>query len=86
MSQDAIIRQAIQDVFAPVAEVELLKAKEYLTPAEVEKVYPLPASTLEKMRKASSGPKYIKRGRSVYYRPQDIRSYLDAHCQRTHEH
>lgn len=86
MDQEAIIKEAIQEAFAPVVELETLKAKDYLSPDEVEKIFPLPVSTLEKLRKDGKGPKWIKRGRKVFYRPNDVRSYLNSHRQMTSEH
>ncbi|WP_285905496.1 helix-turn-helix transcriptional regulator [Pseudodesulfovibrio pelocollis] len=77
------IRRAMAEALAPLVEIETLKARDYLSPKEVEVVYPLPASTLEKMRKAGRGPRYIKRGKGVLYRHADIRAYLDARCQMT---
>jgi hypothetical protein len=83
MDQDSIIRKAINEAFEPVAELERLKALEYLRPEQVEALYPLPVSTLQKMRKGGTGPLFIKRGKNVYYKPQDIRAFLDAHRQQT---
>jgi hypothetical protein len=80
------IREAMARALAPLVAIETIKAKEYLTPSEVEQVYPLPASTLEKMRKAGKGPGYIKRGKCVVYKPSDIRAYLDARRQKTSDH
>ena len=39
----------------------------------------IPASTASKMRMAGTGPAFIKRGRTVYYRREDIDAWLDAH-------
>ena len=78
-----IIKEAIQEAFGPVARLEELKAKEYLKPAEVEELFPLPVSTLEKMRKDGAGPRFVKRGKSVFYKAGDIRAFLDSHQQQT---
>lgn len=79
----AVVKKALQDVFAPLAAIEELKARDYLKPSEVERIYPLPASTLEKKRRAGCGPRFIKQGKSVYYRHSDIKAYLDARVQKT---
>jgi hypothetical protein len=83
MDQESIIKEAISETFAPVARLERLKALEYLRPDEVAELFPLPVNTLQKLRAAGIGPKYIKRSKSVYYKAQDVRDYLDAHRQQT---
>jgi predicted DNA-binding transcriptional regulator AlpA len=58
-----------------------LSAKELLTPAEVEQVYGLKATTLRQWRYEGHGPRYVKTmpGRSglVMYRRRDIDTWLD---------
>ena len=39
----------------------------------------IPASTASKLGMTGDGPAYIKRGRAVYYRREDIDAWLDAH-------
>jgi len=53
------IENAIERLLAPVAQIEKLKRKEYLTPEEVEAVYGLRASTLANKRSKGQGPEYI---------------------------
>lgn len=39
----------------------------------------LSASTLNKWRTQGRGPKFVKLGRSVCYRPADLEAWLDGH-------
>lgn len=68
-----------------VIEIEILKRKEYLTTEEVEKVYPLKASTLCKRRVNGEGPAYSKDGANVVYSHTAIRQYLESRRQKTHD-
>ena len=74
---------ALERLLAPVAQLERLKRKEYLTPDEVEIVYGLKAVTLANKRTRSQGPEYIKDGERILYRQQAVRAYLEARTIRT---
>ena len=77
------IDNALERLLAPVAEVERLKRKEYLTPEEVELVYGLKSKTLANKRLKAQGPEYIKDGDRILYRQQAIKKYLEAKTVRT---
>ncbi len=77
------IDNALERLLAPVAEVERLKRKEYLTPEEVELVYGLKSKTLANKRLKAQGPEYIKDGERILYKQQAIRKYLEAKTVRT---
>lgn len=77
------IDDALERLLAPVAEVERLKRKEYLTPEEVELVYGLKPKTLANKRLKAQGPEYIKDGDRILYRQQAIKKYLEAKTVRT---
>lgn len=64
------------ELLAPVLEVERLKRKKLLTPAEVEIVYGIKRRTLEDWRHKKVGPEYEKPGGTVKYRA----TTLDAFC------
>ena len=53
-----------------------------LSETEVEHEYSIPKRTLQKLRCIGGGPKYLKLGRAVRYRIEDIEVYLDS-CERT---
>lgn len=72
------IDDALERLLAPVAEVERLKRKEYLTPEEVELIYGLKPKTLANKRLKAQGPEYIKDGDRILYRQQAIKKYLEA--------
>ena len=77
------IDDALERLLAPVAEVERLKRKEYLTPEEVELIYGLKPKTLANKRLKAQGPEYIKDGERILYRQQAIKKYLEAKTVRT---
>ena len=73
----------LERLFAPVAHVERLKRREYLTPEEVEALYGLKTVTLANKRLKAQGPEYIKDGERILYRQQAIKAYLDARTVKT---
>lgn len=77
------IDDALERLLAPVAEVERLKRKEYLTPEEVELVYGLKPKTLANKRLKAQGPEYTKDGDRILYKQQAIKKYLEAKTVRT---
>lgn len=77
------IDDALERLLAPVAEIERLKRKEYLTPEEVELVYGLKASTLANKRTKAKGPEYIKDGEKILYKQQTVKTYLESRTVRT---
>ena len=77
------IDDALERLLAPVADVERLKRKEYLTPEEVELIYGLKPKTLANKRLKAQGPEYIKDGDRILYRQQAIKKYLEAKTVRT---
>ena len=77
------IDDALERLLAPVAQVERLKRKEYLTPEEVELVYGLKPKTLANKRMKAQGPEYIKDGERILYKQQAVKKYLEAKTVRT---
>ena len=77
------IDDALERLLAPVAEVERLKRKEYLTPEEVELVYGLKPKTSANKRMKAQGPEYIKDGERILYKQQAVKKYLEAKTVRT---
>jgi predicted DNA-binding transcriptional regulator AlpA len=45
---------------------------------EVARHLAVSLATIRRMRLIGGGPRYLKIGSSVRYRPEDLRSYLDA--------
>lgn len=72
------IENAIKEIMTPVAEMELLKHKEYLTEKDVAKLFSFSVRTLQAQRNKGMGPAYIKDGNKVLYSMQAIRDYLKA--------
>jgi len=74
------IADALEKVFAPVAEVicemERIRRKEYLTEKETALLFSLSAATLKTQRSRGGGPSYIKVGKNVLYAKGDILSFL----------
>lgn len=49
-----------------------------LKEGQVETYFGLRTRTLQDWRLKGCGPKFVKAGRSVFYRPKDIMAFLDA--------
>lgn len=77
------LQTAIERLLAPVAKMEKLKRREYLTPEEVELLYGLKAVTLANKRMKAQGPEYIKDGEKILYKQQAVKAYLDSRTVRT---
>lgn len=70
MTEEQIL-EAIKSVFVEAAELQKLAVKPMLTPSEVNKLYGIAESTLEKMRASNRGPAYSQlaiRGKILYSR------------------
>ena len=72
-----LIENILKELLAPVAEVELLKRKQFLTGQEVEKLYGIPEGTLRVKRKTGGGPAYYQKAKCdpVRYAHEDIQEY-----------
>jgi len=55
----------------------------YLTPEEVDQEYKLPVNTLKHWRWQGIGPAYLKVGRRIKYRRNDVEAWLDAQSRQT---
>ena len=77
------IESTLERLLAPVAEIEKLKRREYLSPEEVELVYGLKVSTLANKRMKAQGPGYIKDGEKILYKQQAVRQYLESRAVKT---
>lgn len=49
-----------------------------LSPDEVEEIFNIPATTLEKWRSKKIGPPYHKLGKHIRYKPQDVEKWIDT--------
>ena len=67
-----IISETVRNVFAPVAEMEMISKKEFLTEREVETLFSIPVGTLRTERCRNKGPRYIKEGRKVLYPRKEV--------------
>lgn len=69
---DAAFSETLERLLSPVAEMEALKRKIYLTEEEAAKLFSLAPATLRTDRCRGNGPKYIKNGRKVLYSQQEL--------------
>lgn len=54
------------------------KATNLRTPSDVAATYGMETSTLAQWRYKGYGPKFVKLGRKIFYRQQDIDAFIDA--------
>ena len=55
-----------------------MKTEILLSPAEVQEVYNIPVTTLEKWRSLKIGPNYHKLGKHIRYKPKDIDQWIES--------
>jgi hypothetical protein len=77
------IESTLERLLAPIAEIEKLKRREYLSPEEVELEYGLKVSTLANKRMKAQEPGYIKDGEKILYKQQAVRQYLESRAVKT---
>lgn len=77
---DAAIHNALQELLAPAAELEILRRQECLTAEDVQKLYRIPAATLRTKRSRGGGPAFHQSApySPVYYTHADIRAWLES--------
>jgi predicted DNA-binding transcriptional regulator AlpA len=51
-----------------------------ITTAQAATIVRLSPNTLDKMRVTGRGPKYLKVGRRVFYRPEDLDAWLNSNA------
>ena len=59
--------------------------EKYLTPAEVAEMLGLSVVTLNRWRTQGTGPRYLKPGGRVRYRPEDVRAWAEASAVETEQ-
>lgn len=71
-----LVKDTLRELFSDAANMATLGHKELLTERDVELIYSYPASSQQKDRMNGVGPSYIKRGKRVLYRRQDLERYF----------
>ncbi len=79
------LEMTLSRLLAPVAEIETLKRKEFLTEDEAAKLFSLSAATLKTKRCRGGGPSYIKDGGRILYSRKSLQAYLEARRVKTNE-
>lgn len=71
--------EIVSSVTVPSAYAELAAQLAPLnTPEEITSMLHVPVNTLNDWRSKGKGPKFVKIGRSVYYRRDDVLDYLQS--------
>ena len=81
----AALEATLTRLLAPVAEIETLKRKEFLTEDEAARLFSLSAATLKTKRCRGGGPSYIKDGGRILYSRKALQAYLEAKRVKTAE-
>lgn len=55
-----------------------MKTASYIRPADVAEKFPLSVKRLEKLRGQGRGPRFYRRGRSIFYREEDVAKWIEA--------
>jgi hypothetical protein len=88
LTQDDIAQAmdaTLSKLLAPVAEIEVLRRKEFLTEEEAAKLFSMSAATLKTKRCRGGGPSYIKDGGRVLYSRKSLQAYLEGKRVKTNE-
>lgn len=80
---NALIAEALNKLLAPVAEMEMINRKVYLTEEEAAKLFSLSVATLQTGRSRGFGPGYIKDGRKVLYPKKELLDYFERRLVKT---
>lgn len=76
----------LEEKFSRAARMAELNNKKSLTPDEAAELFGYKATTLRNWRHQGRGPKFIRDGRLIIYRPKDIEQYQEMRCVRTRDH
>lgn len=78
-----VICETIEKLLLPVAEMEALKRKEYLTEKEVALLYSISPDSLRTERSRGLGPGYVKDGKRVLYPRRELAAYFERRLIKT---
>lgn len=80
----ALLKKALHEVFPDTKPLaDKLHISKPLTESEAAELIGVKPQTMAVWRSKGTGPHYQKTGRSIRYRPEDIKKYLQQHRVRT---
>lgn len=82
---DTALREVLRELLASAARLEDLRRKELLSSQDVEELYGLNSGTLRNWRAKGLGPKFSRFGQLVFYKHQDLQTFIAAHQVRTYD-
>lgn len=56
--------------------IDSIASSKLLSPADVQKLYTIPVTTLEKWRSLKIGPPYHKLGKHIRYQAKDVEQWI----------
>ena len=77
------VKKAMNEMGTPGREPGGDIDKEWLNPKQVAKIYGLSVATLANWRCLKKGPAFVKTGRTVTYRRNDLDDFMSSHRVRT---
>jgi hypothetical protein len=80
-----LLNETLNNLLAPVAEIEILKRREYLTDKEVSILFPISPGALRVERSRGRGPSYIKDGKRVLYSKRELIAYFERRMVQTYD-
>jgi predicted DNA-binding transcriptional regulator AlpA len=79
-----LFKKALNEVFPDAKPLaDQLHISRPLTEGEAAELIGVKPQTMAVWRSKGTGPPYLKTGRSIRYRPEDIKEYLQQHLVRT---
>jgi predicted DNA-binding transcriptional regulator AlpA len=75
---DAIAKAVAAKVVEALRRDDIHVAPEYLNPAQVARLTGYSQKALESLRSRRTGPRFFRVGRSIRYRADDVRAWVEA--------
>lgn len=70
-----LLVETMEKIFVPVAQIEIISRKYLLTEKEVGLLFSISPASLRTERSRGTGPGYIKDGKRVLYKREDLAAY-----------
>lgn len=85
MTNEDIFREEARAALAKAGTLAALAQKKHLNAPEVQALYGWSPRVLQEWRVAGRGPRYVKEGRNVYYRHEDLQEFASMNAVKTYD-
>jgi len=85
MTNEEIFREEARAALAKAGRLAELNQKKHLKAPEVQALYGWSSRVLQEWRVSGRGPRYVKEGRNVYYRHEDLQEFASLSAVKTYD-